>query len=221
MTTSAAVEAALGAQVDAIGFVFAESSRQLTPALASSLAAAARGRVKLTAVTRHPTQQSIEEILDVFRPDVLQTDVEDLHTLQLPQQLELLPVFRRWQGDDPELPGRLLFEGLASGSGMPCDWHGASQIARRSQLVLAGGLNASNVASAIAEVEPFGVDVSSGVEESPGIKSPAEIVRFVAAVRAVCCVGRSGIDVSERGPRNRVQCMPLHGRPVKGRPGST
>jgi phosphoribosylanthranilate isomerase len=185
MTTPEAVEAALEARVDAIGFVFAQSPREVTPAVAASLAAPARGRVKLIGVTRHPTQQALDEIVAIFRPDVLQTDVEDLPGLRIPRQLEVLPVFRRWQGNDQPLPGRLLFEGLASGSGLPCDWHGASQIARLRELVLAGGLNAENVGAAIAEVQPFGVDVSSGVEERPGIKSPARIARFVSAVRSV------------------------------------
>ena len=187
MTTPEAVEASLNARVDAIGFVFAESIRQLTPVRAASLAAPVRGRVLCTAVTRHPTQPAIDEIIDVFKPDLLQTDAEDLPGLRLPPQLQLLPVFRRWQGDDAPMPGplpaRLLFEGLASGAGMPCDWVGARHLARKSQLILAGGLNASNVAAAIAEVRPFGVDVSSGVEERPGIKSQAEIARFVSAVR--------------------------------------
>jgi phosphoribosylanthranilate isomerase len=189
MTTPEAVEASLHAGVDAIGFVFAESIRQLTPAKAASLAATARGRVLCTAVTRHPTQRAIDEIIDVFEPDLLQTDAEDLPGLRIPPQLQLLPVFRRWRGDDDpllsSLPARLLFEGLASGTGMPCDWVGARHIARKSQLILAGGLNATNVAAAIAEVRPFGVDVSSGVEERPGIKSQAEIARFAAAVRSV------------------------------------
>jgi phosphoribosylanthranilate isomerase len=189
MTTPEAVEASLNARVEAIGFVFAESIRQVSPAKAASLAAPARGRVLCTAVTRHPTQQAIDEIIDVFKPDLLQTDAEDLPGLRLPPQLQLLPVFRRWQGDDSPMPGplptRLLFEGLASGSGMPCDWVGARQMARKSQLILAGGLNATNVAAAIAEVRPFGVDVSSGVEERPGIKSQAEIARFASAARAV------------------------------------
>jgi phosphoribosylanthranilate isomerase len=183
MTTPEAVEAAVNAGVDAIGFVFAESIRQLTPAKAASLAAPARGRVLCTAVTRHPSQQAIEEIIGVFDPDLLQTDAEDLPSLRLPPQLPLLPVFRRWQGDDGT-PARLLFEGLASGTGMPCDWVAARQIARQSQLILAGGLNATNVAAAIAEVRPFGVDVSSGVEARPGMKSQAEIARFVSAVRS-------------------------------------
>jgi phosphoribosylanthranilate isomerase len=57
-------------------------------------------------------------------------------------------------------------------------------LALESELVLAGGLTADNVAAAISAVEPFGVDVSSGVEERPGLKSPAQIQEFVEAVRA-------------------------------------
>ena len=184
MTTPEAVAASLDAGVDAIGFVFAESIRQLTPAKAASLAAPARGRVLCTAVTRHPSQQVIDEILAVFKPDLLQTDAEDLPSLRIPPQLALLPVHRRWHGDEYSLSPRLLFEGLASGTGMPCDWVAAQHIARKSQLVLAGGLNAANVAAAIAEVRPFGVDVSSGVEERPGVKSQAAIARFVSAARS-------------------------------------
>jgi phosphoribosylanthranilate isomerase len=184
MTAPEAVEACLHAGVDAIGFVFAESIRQVTPARAASLAAPARGRVICTAVMRHPTQQALDEIIEVFQPDLLQTDNEDLRGLRIPRELPLLPVFRRWSGDEQHLPSRLLFEGFTSGSGMPADWITASQLARKSELILAGGLNATNVATAIAAVSAFGVDVSSGVEERPGIKSQAEIARFVAAARA-------------------------------------
>ncbi|MFL6604528.1 MAG: phosphoribosylanthranilate isomerase [Steroidobacteraceae bacterium] len=183
MTTPEAVEASLNARVNAIGFVFAESIRQLTPAKAAVLAGPARGHALCTAVTRHPTQQAIDEIIAEFNPDLLQTDVEDLPRLRLPPELQVLPVFRRWHGEDGSLPPRLLFEGLASGTGMPCDWVSARQVARKSQLILAGGLNATNVATALAEVSPFGVDVSSGVEERPGIKSQTEIARFVTAAR--------------------------------------
>jgi phosphoribosylanthranilate isomerase len=189
MTTPEAVEASLEAGVDAIGFVFAESVRKVTPAQAAILAAPARGRIICTAVTRHPAQRDIDEIIEVFQPDLLQTDAEDLRGLSLPQQLPLLPVFRGWDADAQHLPPRLLFEGLTSGSGVPCDWSTARQIARKSQLILAGGLNATNVAAAIAEVHPFGVDVSSGVEERPGIKSRAEIARFVTAARTTGPVG--------------------------------
>jgi phosphoribosylanthranilate isomerase len=68
-----------------------------------------------------------------------------------------------------------------SGAGVPCDWTQARGFAQRSELVLAGGLTADNVAEAIRTVHPFGVDVSSGVEAQPGIKSPQRILRFVRA----------------------------------------
>jgi len=181
MTTAAAVEAALEARVEAIGFVFARSVRQLAPERAAVLARPARGRVRCVAVTRHPTQASVDEIVRVFAPDILQSDAEDLAQLRLPAALEALPVLR--EGGAVPLPARILFEGPASGSGTVSDWGVAAALARRTQLVLAGGLNAVNVAAAIAQVQPFGVDVSSGVEERPGVKSPAAIVSFVEAVR--------------------------------------
>jgi len=184
MTTPDAVAAALDAGVDAIGFVFAKSVRQVTPEQATRLAAPARGRIRCVAVTRHPSQHDIDQILQDFNPDVLQTDSADLRSLQVPRQLELLPVLRNAQDGD-HLPSRLLFEGIASGTGMPCDWSAAHQVARRAELVLAGGLNPNNVASAIAQVRPFGVDVSTGVEARPGVKSPVEIAHFVTAARAV------------------------------------
>jgi len=183
MTTPEAVAAAVDAGVDAIGFVFAKSVRQVTPERATLLAAPARGRVRCVAVTRHPSQQDIDRILEDFKPDVLQTDAVDLRSLRLPRELDLLPVLRNAQ-DGEDLPARLLFEGLASGTGMPCDWSAAHQVARRTELVLAGGLNPNNVASAIAQVQPFGIDVSTGVEARPGVKSPAQIVLFVTVARA-------------------------------------
>jgi phosphoribosylanthranilate isomerase len=184
MTTPEAVSAALEARVDAIGFVFAESSRQLTPQRAARLAQAARGRVRCVAVTRHPAQATVDEILRVFGPDALQTDLSDLDRLQLPAGLELLPVVRAAQQAPATLPGRILFEGPMSGTGVASDWNAARRLARCTQLVLAGGLNTGNVAAAIAAVQPFGVDVSSGVEVRPGMKSPTEIVYFAAAARA-------------------------------------
>jgi phosphoribosylanthranilate isomerase len=185
MTTPDAIEAALEARVDALGFVFAASLRRLTPEAAAQLARAARAAaVRCVAVTRHPTQGELDEILAVFKPDVLQTDIADLETLALPASLERLPVVRAGGESGAGLPPRILFEGPASGTGIAGDWRAARPLAARTELVLAGGLNAGNVAAALAAVRPFGVDVSSGVEERPGVKSPLGILRFVAAVRA-------------------------------------
>ena len=187
LTTPDAVAAALDAGVDAIGFVFAKSVRQVTPSQALELAAPARGRVRCVAVTRHPTQQDIDPIIAIFKPDLIQTDAADFDSLQLPAQLARLPVFRGAPDDESDrLPGRILFEGATSGAGALSDWSVARKVARRTELVLAGGLNPRNVAAAIEAVRPFGVDVSSGVEARPGVKSPAEIENFVRAVRSSC-----------------------------------
>jgi phosphoribosylanthranilate isomerase len=90
-------------------------------------------------------------------------------------------------------PGqRLLFEGPRSGTGKVADWSAARLLAARQQLILAGGLAPENVAAAIGQVRPFGVDVSSGVEESPGRKSPDRIRLFVTAAREAFARAGSG-----------------------------
>lgn len=191
MTTPDAIATALEAGADAIGFVFAESPRQLTPEAAARLARPARGRVRCVAVTRHPPQGALDEMLRVFRPDVLQTDEQDFAALELPASLERLPVVRSGEANPAQLPARILFEGPSSGSGTTSDWSAARRLARRTQLVLAGGLDADNVGSGVAAVHPFGVDVSSGVEARPGVKSPLKIIQFVAAARAAAATTAS------------------------------
>jgi phosphoribosylanthranilate isomerase len=184
MTSAAAVQAALEAGVDAIGFVFAASPRRIEPAQAARLALAARGRVRCVAVMLHPQQQQLDTILRLFDPDVLQTDLEDFGRLRVPAGLARLPVVRAGAVSGAALPPRLLFEGPRSGSGTISDWQEAAMLARSHELVLAGGLDAANVGTAIAAVRPFGVDVSSGVEDAPGVKNPAKISEFVRAARA-------------------------------------
>jgi len=193
LTTRDAVEAAVAAGADAVGFVFAPSKRQVTPVLAAQLAQGVPRRIPRVAVMLHPTQSQVDEVWSAFRPDVLQTDVEDLQTLRVPMGLMVMPVVRGGGGGGvgvglkPDLQPkyrRILFEGPVSGVGSTSDWNGAAQLARTTELVLAGGLNAINVADAIATVRPFGVDVSSGVEAAPGIKDPARIHEFVQRARA-------------------------------------
>jgi phosphoribosylanthranilate isomerase len=183
LTTPEAVSAALEMRVDALGFVFAQSPRRVTAEFAARLARPARGRVPCVAVTRNPVQSEIDAMLRVFSPDVLQADLAELAGLRLPGSLEQLPVVRALAAAPAVLPGRILFEGAVSGSGVTADWDAAGTLARRTELVLAGGLDSGNVGAAISAVRPFGVDVSSGVEERPGVKSPAEIIKFVLAAR--------------------------------------
>jgi phosphoribosylanthranilate isomerase len=184
LTTTEAVEAAVTAGADAIGFVFAPSPRQVSAAKAAELAQATTSSVLRVAVMHHPTQSVLDQVWSVFRPDLLQTDFEDVAALRLPAELRVLPVVRgKWEGATT-LPSRVLFEGAKSGTGIVSNWNVAALLARETQLVLAGGLDASNVASAIHAVRPHGVDVSSGVEATPGIKDPNKIHEFVRRARA-------------------------------------
>lgn len=78
-------------------------------------------------------------------------------------------------------------ENAPGGTGKTFDWSLATRLAQstREKLVLAGGLNAANVKLAIHQVQPFGVDVSSGVEQCPGIKDRAKIKAFIEGARSV------------------------------------
>lgn len=205
MTTPEAVQAALDARVDAIGFVFAESKRRVTPARAAELAQPARGRVLRIAVTKHPAQEEVDEILKVFKPDVFQTDWLDLQMLRLPRELTVLPVLRSGGVEPQPLPARVLFEGPVSGTGVPTDWPSAHAMARRTEVILAGGLSPVNVAAAIAEVNPFGVDVSSGVEHSPGIKSPEKIASFVSAARSATAAALASASSRSQSAPDRAK----------------
>jgi phosphoribosylanthranilate isomerase len=186
MNSEEAVAAAVRAGADAIGFVFAESPREVTPERAKELCQHLPGHVVRIAVMRHPERARWQQVLTVFAPDWLQTDAEDLPGIKLPAGTTALPVYRNGNTPaDADLPDRLLFEGTASGAGRLADWDEARGLAHVAEVILAGGLSAANVADAVRFVKPWGVDVSSGVERARGEKDPAKIEEFVARVRAI------------------------------------
>jgi phosphoribosylanthranilate isomerase len=181
VTDAEAVAAAGEAGADAVGFVFYEPSpRNLAPKQARALAEAAPPELLKVAVTRAPTQSLVDDVLAEFAPDSWQSDADDFAALRLPARVDRLPVFRK---DARPLPELIHFEGASSGAGARADWALAAQLARRTRLILAGGLTPANVAEAIAKVRPYGVDVSSGVERAPGVKDPQSIFEFVRAAR--------------------------------------
>jgi len=179
------VAAAVDAGANAVGFVFAESLRQVTPQQASEATQGVKASVRRVAVMRHPTDEECQAVLEGFSPDVIQTDVEDFARLQIPDHVECWPVYREGSAAANGVPrGVFLYEGRDSGSGTTVGWSTAADIARRGRMILAGGLAEDNVAQAIQKVHPWGVDVSSGVESLPGTKDHERIKRFVGAVRA-------------------------------------
>jgi phosphoribosylanthranilate isomerase len=74
-------------------------------------------------------------------------------------------------------------KGAYGGTGVIADWNGAAELAKNHPLLLAGGLTPENVADAVSQVRPWGVDVASGVESAPGMKDAGKMKNFVAAVR--------------------------------------
>jgi phosphoribosylanthranilate isomerase len=184
LTTNEAVDAAVRAGADAVGFVFAASKRQVSLARAAELSRSMPSHVAKVAVMQHPSQALVDEVCAVFAPDILQTDAEDFASLRLPANVQPMPVLRDGQMLST-LPARILYEGKVSGAGARANWTIARTLAAQTQLVLAGGLSGANVAEAIVAVRPFGVDVSSGVESAPGVKDVTKIEQFVRAARNV------------------------------------
>ncbi len=186
VTEPAALEAAVAAGADAVGFVFAESVREIAPARARELCRDLPDDVIRVAVMHHPSPARVAAVIREFAPDWIQTDAGDFAGLTLPVTTGRLPVLRDGETADVRaLPDRLVYEGRLSGSGRKADWDEAKRLAAATELVLAGGLDADNVGHAIEYVRPFGVDVSSGVESGRGRKDPQKIREFVARIRAL------------------------------------
>jgi len=183
---AATADAAVRAGADALGFVFAESVRQVTVAEARAAAAGIPAGIKRVAVMRHPSRAECQAVLDGFEPDILQTDIEDFDGLDVPDRVVCWPVVRQGSAAAGRpLPDTFIYEGADSGTGQTVDWSQANVAARQGRMVLAGGLAPGNVAAAIVAVGPWGVDVSSGVESAPGRKDAGLIQDFIGAVRAM------------------------------------
>jgi phosphoribosylanthranilate isomerase len=180
VTSVEAAEACVEAGVDAVGFVFAESPRQVSPDLASAISSRMPPSIARVAVFRRPSPQDVVQVIAGFQPDVIQADHDCLPVID---GVGSLPVYHEGEEEAPP-GGRFLYEGPVSGVGRGVDPVRATVFAQLGEMILAGGLSPENVGRSVVAVRPFGVDVSSGVEASPGVKSPALIRSFVAAVRA-------------------------------------
>lgn len=183
LSTADEVSAAVDAGADAVGFVFADSIRRVKPKTAAAISAMVPGSVKRVAVMLHPSNDEWQKVLRDFQPDVLQTDAEDFDSLDIPMVVERWPVYREG-GEPPATDSTYVYEGPRSGKGQAVDWSVAAKLALGGQMMLAGGLHAENVATAVRKVRPYGVDVSSAVESEPGRKDIDLIRKFISAVRA-------------------------------------
>jgi len=179
------VAAAVEAGANAVGFVFAESVRKIDPAKAREAAKDVPAHVRRVAVMRHPSNGEWQSVLEQFAPDTLQTDAGDFDSLDIPDDVIRWPVIRQSIAQStPEFPDVFVYEGPKSGAGETVDWAQARVVSEQGRMILAGGLNAANVGTAIRTVRPWGVDASSGLESSSGRKDVQLIRQFIVAVRA-------------------------------------
>lgn len=179
---------AMGA--DAVGFVFAPSSRQVAVGAVAQITRRLPSQVLAVGVFKdaHPAR-----VVEVVRRAGLRA--AQLHGTVSPEACAEVAaqvpfVIRAFPAGDPSLrhleafPAHaVLLDAAEPGSGKVFDWRLAEGFPASRRLLLAGGLTPANVAEAIRQVRPWGVDVSSGVEVAPGRKDPSKVRAFVQAAR--------------------------------------
>ncbi|MBI3721170.1 MAG: phosphoribosylanthranilate isomerase [Fimbriimonas ginsengisoli] len=189
LTRTVDVELATSLGADALGFVLEPSSpRFVSPQSLGYLIAAASGPLRV-AVFGPAREDAPWEHFDAVQAISW--------PLPVPEGLRSLQVLRLKPGDDLENHLALVKEAdvivldafsepVYGGTGTIVDWELAAEVVRISfrPVILAGGLTPNNVAETIGRVRPHGVDVSSGVEASPGVKDPAKLRDFIQAARA-------------------------------------
>jgi phosphoribosylanthranilate isomerase len=196
---------ALGA--DALGFVFAPSSRQISPARAAEIVARLPADILTVGVFRDELPERVIQI--VHRTGLRAAQLHGAESADAVARVKAdVPVVFKAVVAGSEDASRadryvadaILVDAPSPGSGQVFDWSLAEDAPREVRLIMAGGLNPENVAEAIAKVQPFGVDVSSGVEREPGHKDPLKLRDFITAARSVRLARRS--LRSDDGPYN-------------------
>jgi len=183
LLTKGAVETAVSAGADYIGFVFAPSKRQVTLDQAAELVKLIPSHIQKVGVFVSPSQSELLEAIDKVGLDLVQ-----VHGRVADDLFENLPCasIQAVQVGDGHVPSSqadyLLFDAPVAGSGQTFDWGRLDTTELDQPFFIAGGLNEDNVEEAIQHFTPFAVDVSSGVE-SNGQKDHEKIRRFIERVK--------------------------------------
>jgi phosphoribosylanthranilate isomerase len=202
LRTPQALDVALESGADLVGFVFfPPSPRNLGLEAARALGERVNGRAGKVALTVDATDETLLDVVNALKPDMLQ-----LHGKETPERvvairtrfglpvMKALPIAERTDLSPiriyAQVADRLIFDARPpkeatrpGGLGTPFDWTLLAGVDSRIPFMLSGGLDAGNVAEALRITSAPGVDVSSGVERSPGEKDPAKIREFIRAVR--------------------------------------
>jgi len=179
---------AMGA--DSLGFVFSPSKRQVSMARARDIAARLPNHILTVGVFR---DESKERVVDIVTSAGL--GAAQLHGHEGPADSSWVATRVPWLikafvAGDPDIDrsddfgaSAVLIDGVQPGSGDVFDWS-LLDTRTTTKVILAGGLNPSNVAAAIAQVRPWGIDVSTGVEAGPGQKDAGKVRQFISAAKS-------------------------------------
>ncbi|THD66165.1 MAG: phosphoribosylanthranilate isomerase [Bradyrhizobium sp.] len=203
LSTPETLDVALQAGADMVGFVFFPASpRHLSLQTARKLGKQAKGRASKVALTVDADDATLANIVEALQPDILQLHGKEtaarLRDIRQTFGLEvMMAIAVETSADLAPLPGyaavadRILFDARApkeatrpGGLGAVFDWHVLQNLDLKLPFMVSGGLHAGNVAEAIRVTGAGGVDVSSGVERTPGVKDPEMIRKFIRAARA-------------------------------------
>ena len=179
---------ALGA--DALGFVFAPSQRQISPALAREIVKRLPPETVTVGVFRNETPSRIIEIVNEARLQGAQLHGHETPAMTAEVATDVRFVIKAVVAGSQDAAhastfasDAILVDGLHPGSGTAYDWELLQDIPTDIRLMLSGGLTPENVAAGIAQVRPWAVDVSSGVEKAPGLKDAVKMRHFITNAR--------------------------------------
>jgi len=184
LSTTEAVETAVSAGADYIGFVFAPSKRQVTLEQAAELAKFIPSHIQKVGVFVSPSRAELLEAIEKVGLDLVQ--IHDQVADDLFENLPCASIQALQVDGNGQVPNSqadyLLFDAPVAGSGQTFDWGRLDTTELAQPFFIAGGLNEDNVARAIQHFSPFAVDVSSGVE-TDGQKDHEKIRRFIERVK--------------------------------------
>lgn len=185
---------AVEAGADALGFIFVPNTpRYLHPDEAAKIIEDLPPFITTVGLFVNAEQSEINKVANDCSLDAIQLHGEETPELCLSLKRKVVKAFRVKDESnlsrlgDFRVSAYLLdsyVRGAMGGTGRVFDWNLAVKARQYGRIILAGGLNPENIASAIMQVRPYGVDVSSGVEICPGRKDPAKIKAFIDAARA-------------------------------------
>ena len=204
ITSPEDASAAVGAGADAIGVVFAASPRQVDLARAREVLSVVPEGVTRVGVFVDADQSEVEEAVSACGLDEVQYHGDESPEACAAASAPVVKAFRVASGFDPSviepyrdrIAAALLDTYVPrehGGTGRAFQWESVGDLPEWAAIIVAGGLSPANVASAIEAFHPFGVDVSSGVEEWPGNKDRNRMRAFVDAVREAdrsACAGK-------------------------------